>query len=95
MRGSEWIPEERRERGLDLCRKLAEEVARIAPRGLDRWDRTLEIVGPPSADYLVALTAWEAEPGPDRVQDVREAWHALLDAWRRAAALYRERGAHR
>jgi len=83
MSARDLTPAERRERGTTLCRQLAEEVARIAPPGLGRWDRAWEIVGPPSADFMAALTAWEADPSPRTKEAVSEAYVELVYAWRR------------
>lgn len=78
-------PAERRERGTALCRQLAEDVARIVPRGLGSWGDAWDIVAPADAQFLAALTAWEADPGPTTVDTTRTAYRAVLDGWRLVA----------
>lgn len=81
---------ERTERANRLCRRLAGDVAAIAPAGLGTWDRAWEIVDPPSAELLAALTAWEATGDEEAVAAVKAAYDAVLAAWREAARQYRE-----
>jgi len=86
-------PRERRERGSELCRKLARRVAEIAPAGLRRSDDAWEHVGPASADFMAALTAWEHEGADEAEQTLRTAYVALVEAWREAADAHRAREA--
>jgi len=87
---------ERREGGIRLCRRLAEEVAEIAPQGIGRWDRAWEIVDGPSAAFMIALTRWEATGSERDKPPLRTAYYAVLEAWREATAEYHQReGAER
>ncbi len=74
-------PEERRGRGTELCERLTQDVAEIAPPGIGHWDRTWEIVGPADAQFMVALSDWESEPTPEALATVTAAYDAVLDAW--------------
>jgi len=92
MSAADLTPAERRERGTELCRRLAADVASIAPPGLGAWERTWEMVAPVDAEFMMRLTAWEAAPSEPARLRVRDAYRAVLEAWRSAAATYqRER----
>lgn len=85
-----------RERGTEICRRLARDVESIVPKGIGRWPRAWEIVAEADADFMAALTAWEADPGNEAAkQRVREAYRAVVDAWRQAVAEYEREGAGR
>lgn len=84
------------ERVREICRRLTEDVASIAPKGIGRWDRAWEIVDQPSADFMAALSAWESDPTSEPAkQGVRDTYGAVLDAWREAAAAWEREGAGR
>ncbi len=83
----------RQEKGRLLCQKLAETVAHIAPTGIGRWDRCWQIVDPPSAGFMLALSAWETSPSNDAAMDVSSAYDDVLDAWRQASSEYTTEGA--
>ena len=84
-------PEDRRRRGTELCRVLNEHVADIAPSGIGVLDRTWDIVGPSDAEFVLALSGWEATGGEADQAKVRAAYDRVLDAWRQASAMYRQR----
>ena len=86
---------ERRERGTELCSRLAKRVAEIAPAGIGRWDRAWDIVAEPGAKFIVALTAWEAEPSSVTKERIRITYNNVLRAWRRAVAEYESERAGR
>lgn len=79
---------DRREGGIRLCRRLARDVARVAPKGVGEWARAWEIVDGPSAEFMVVLTRWEATGSDDDKPPLREAYFSVLDAWRQAAVEY-------
>ncbi len=81
-------PEERRERGTALCRRLAADVASIAPPGLGAWAPAWGIVAEADVAFMVVLTAWEAEPSEPARLRVRDAYHRVLERWREAATRY-------
>ena len=81
----------RAEASRKFCERLARDVAEIAPDGIGRWDEAWEIVAGSDAEFIIALTRWEATGAAEHRELVRPAYHAVLDAWRRASTLYRQR----
>lgn len=81
-------PEERRERGTLLCGRLSRDVAKIAPEGLGTWNQTWSIVGPSDARFVLALARWEATGHDADKPPLRQAYSAVLDAWKCAAAAF-------
>ena len=77
---------ERHERARNLCRRLSHDVAAVAPLGIGRWGPAWDIVESASTSFLDSLDAWERREGD--VGDVREAYDAVVEAWRMAAAEY-------
>ena len=88
-------PEARLARGTSLCRRLAAEVASIAPPSLGAWDPVWEIVSEADASFIIALSAWEVAPTEEALERVRSAYEAVLGAWRYAGAQFLARGAER
>ncbi len=86
---------DRRDSGTALCHRLAARVADIAPEGIGSWDPAWDIVGGPDADFMLALSLWEAGPDEEAKARVKEAYKAVLDAWRRVAAEYEQQKAER
>lgn len=83
-------------RAVEICRLLTEDVGRIAPDGIGRWDRAWTIVDAPTADFMAALSAWESEPKSETAkQAVRDTYRGVLDAWREAVEEYRREGVGR
>lgn len=95
MSARDLSPEQRRERGTNLCRRLAEDVALIAPQGIGSWDRAWDIVGPADAAFMAALSGWEADPSPGTLERTRAAYQAVLQAWRVATAAWERQEAQR
>jgi hypothetical protein len=84
------------ERATEICRRLATDVASIAPPGLGSWDRTWDIVADADTDFMIALTAWEADPTSEETkQQLRAAYARALDAWREAVAEWQREAAGR
>ncbi len=83
-------PEERQDRGTELCQRLSEAVADIAPSGIGHWDRTWEIVGPADAQFMVALSDWESEPTAEALATVTAAYDACLAAWTDAVSQFHQ-----
>ncbi len=79
---------ELRERGKQICERLTVAVEQDTPEGLGRWPRAWEITAAPSADFMLALAIWEAEPDAESADKVKAAFDAVLNAWRRAANEY-------
>ena len=63
-------------------------MERIAPTGIGRWPTTWDIVGEADADFMLALSTWEADPTDEAKERVRSTYAAVLDVWRTAAAEY-------
>lgn len=82
---------ERRQRGTQLCGRLALEVASIVPAGIGGWARAWEITAAPDADFMAALSAWEADPTPTTLARTRVAYKAVLESWRDAACQFQAR----
>ncbi|HET9948848.1 MAG TPA: hypothetical protein VFQ22_07995 [Longimicrobiales bacterium] len=78
--------DERRHRGTLICQRLASEIAAMVPEGIGAWEPAWAIVAEADADFLAALSGWEADPSEASTQRVREAYQGVLDAWRAAAA---------
>lgn len=89
------MSEEARDRGTLICRRLATDVAKLTPPGIGRWRRTWEIVSHADSEFLAALSTWEAAPSRAAAARVREAYAAVLDAWRSAVAAFERREAER
>lgn len=85
-------PEERRARGRELCRRLTAEVGRLAAPGLGTWPEAWDIVAEADTDFLVALTAWEADPSEPARLRVRDAYVHLLRRWEEANRQFLEAG---
>ncbi len=77
---------QRQETGRQLCEKLVERIGEVAAAvPSSHWP---PIANAPSAAFMVALTAWEADPSDVTMQRVSESYDNVLDAWRKAAAGY-------
>ena len=77
---------ERQETGRQLCLKLMErigEVAAVVP--IDHWP---PIADAPSAEYMAALAAWEADPSDITMHRVSGAYESVIEAWRIASIEY-------
>ena len=86
---------DRRERGTKLCRRLAADVGGIAPTGIGRWSRTWDMVASADTAFMLALLRWERTGDDAERPALRQAYAAVLDAWRRAAAEYERERAER
>ena len=71
-----------------VCQNLTAEVAGIVPKGIGGWVPAWDIVAASDAEFMVALTAWEADPTEGAQSEVRSAYYAVLDAWREAVSAY-------
>ncbi|MDP2959267.1 MAG: hypothetical protein Q8N53_22790 [Longimicrobiales bacterium] len=89
MSAQDFTVEERRRRGTALCRQLADEVAKVAPRGLGAWAPAWDIVAEADVAFMIALTAWEVGPSEPARLRVRDAYRTVMGAWRAAAQEYR------
>ncbi len=79
------------ERGTLICGRLTEAVNRMAVEGMGRWERTWEIVDPPTAEFWDALSAWEADPNDRTADRVRSTYQIVLKMWQQAVTEYAAR----
>ena len=54
-----------------VCENMAREVQQIAPPGLGLWEPAWEIVASASAEFMIALCAWEQSPSETLEAQVR------------------------
>ena len=83
-------PEERCLCGVELCRRLAATINKIAVAHMGLWDQTWEIVSEADAEFMVALFAWERAGTRKDSDHVAETYDAVMGAWRRAADAFQE-----
>lgn len=88
MSPADLPPDERRRRGTKLCGRLAADVARVAPPRIGGWAEAWEMTAEADAAFWIALVAWESEPTEPARLRLRDAYNAVLDAWREAARQY-------
>lgn len=70
-----------------LCRRLTDDVARIAPPGLGTEPWAWRLVTSASDRFLDLLHEWERTGDRGTLLDeLRVAYYAVVDAWRTAAA---------
>lgn len=92
-----WTPEsdaraERRRGGRRLIARLDADMAKIGvPDGIGAWDPAWEMIDPATVEFWICLTRWEATGSDDDKPALREAYFAVLEAWREAVAEYRQR----
>ena len=79
---------QRQEKTNEFCERVTSAVAIISPAGLDSWDGLWEFVDGPNAEFLLTLSAWEADPTDDAFQDIERASSSLCSAWQYASAAF-------
>lgn len=88
-------PQKARARGTAVYEQLCADVAELAPAGLGAWPRTWELVAPADRDFTAAVSAWERDPTPAGLEQVRVTYLALIAAWKSAVSAWRALGANR
>ena len=83
--------EERRLRGIELCRRLRAAINAIAVAGMRLWDQTWAIVAGADADFMIALFDWERSGSGQDSDRVAEAYDAVTAAWRMAVSAFQAR----
>jgi hypothetical protein len=78
-------PEERRRRAVNLCRRLAADIAAAAPADLAHSSAWPDLASTSDA-FMDTLHEWEHERAT--AADVRVAYDTCLAAWQQAAADY-------
>jgi hypothetical protein len=76
-----------------LCRRLADEIARIAPSGIGLCEPAWSSVAAASDDFLDLLYDWEQTGDEAVYPDLRCAYLDVVAAWQAAVARHEE-GAH-
>ena len=71
-----------------LCQQLAGDVAAVAPEGIGRWPEVWDIVDAPSAELMIAITAWEATGSEEDRAKVREWYRRVIAAWEEAGRAF-------
>ena len=74
-------PEERQDRGTELCQRLSQDVSDIAPPGIGHWETTWNIVSNADVEFMIALADWEGEPTSEALARVTAAYDSCLAAW--------------
>ena len=74
------------DRAKRICCHLSQAVRKLVPEGIGRWAGAWDIVGEASADFMLELAMWEADPCQKSAARVKAAHDDVLEAWRRAAA---------
>ena len=78
----------RAEAAKKLCERLESDVDAITPMGIGRWDSAWEIAAASDAEFMIALTGWEADPTEGAKTEVRTAYNRVIAAWREAVRIY-------
>jgi hypothetical protein len=73
-----------------VCENMAREVQQIAPSGLGRWEPAWEIVASASAEFVLALFAWEDSPSEELESQVRYWGDEVMERWREAVQKFEE-----
>ena len=74
------------DRAKQICQHLSQAVTELVPEGIGRWQGAWDMVAEASADFMLALATWEADPSHESAARVKSAHDAVLTAWRQAAA---------
>jgi len=76
--------------GRQVCENMAREVQQIAPSGLGRWEPAWEIVASASAEFVLALFAWEDSPSEELESQVRYWGDEVMARWHEAVQKFEE-----
>ena len=71
-----------------LCQQLAGDVAAVVPEGIGRWPEAWDIVDAPTAEFMIAITAWEVTGLEEDRGRVREWYKRVIAAWKDAGRRY-------
>ena len=67
-----------------VCENIARDIQQMAPSGIGRWDPAWEIVASASAEFVLALFAWEDSPSEELESQVRYWGDEVMERWREA-----------
>ena len=76
-----------------VCENIARDIQQMAPSGIGRWDPAWEIVASASAEFVLALFAWEDSPSEKLEAQVRYWGDEVMARWHEAIKKFEE--AHR
>ena len=76
--------------GRRICENMAREVEQIAPPGIGRWEPAWEIVASASAEFMIALFAWEDSPSDKSEALVRYWGDEVMARWHEAVKKFEE-----
>lgn len=87
---TELTYEQRQERGTVLARRLLTDCGKVSEPGQGLWAEMWEIVDPAETEFVVALSLWEQTGDEAARERVADLYDIVLDAYREAAAAYRQ-----
>ena len=73
-----------------VCENIARDIQQMAPSGIGRWDPAWEIVASASAEFMIALFAWEDSPSEKLEAQVRYWGDEVMARWHEAAKRFEE-----
>ena len=76
------------DRAKQISQHLSQAVTELVPEGIGRWQGAWDMVAEASADFMLALAIWEADPTDESAAAVKLAYEAVLKAWRLAIRQY-------
>ncbi len=77
---------QRQKTGRQLCERLVKRIGEVAAAvPLGHWP---PIADAPSAEFIIALSAWEIAPSNLTMQRVTDTYESVIEAWRVAASEY-------
>ena len=73
-----------------ICDNIARQVQQMAPPGIGRWEPAWEIVASASAEFMIALCAWEQSPSETLEAQVRYWGDEVMAGWHEAIKKFEE-----
>ena len=73
-----------------VCENIARDIHQMAPSGIGRWEPAWEIVASASAEFMIALCAWEQSPSEELLTQVRYWGDEVMARWHEAIKKFEE-----
>ena len=73
-----------------VCENIARDIHQMAPSGIGRWEPAWEIVASASAEFMIALCAWEQSPSEELEAQVRYWGDEVMARWHEAVQKFEE-----
>ena len=73
-----------------ICDNIARQIQQMAPSGIGRWEPAWEIVASASAEFMIALCAWEQSPSEELLTQVRYWGDEVMARWHEAIKKFEE-----